>query len=32
MESSEEFDLKNTHLLALKVVESLNDLRNLSAT
>lgn len=32
MESSEEFDLKNTHLFALKVVESLNDLRNLSAT
>ena len=32
MESSEEFDLKSTYLFALKVVESLNDLRNLSAT
>ena len=32
MESSEEFDLKSTHLFALKVVESLNDLKNLSAT
>ena len=32
MESSKEFDLKSTHLFTLKVVESLKDLRNLSAT
>ena len=32
MESSKEFDLKSTHLFTLKVIESLKDLRNLSAT
>ena len=32
MESSKEFDLKSTHLFTLKVMESLKDLRNLSAT